>query len=141
MIQVKVLRIAKNEIKPEINQDQSEESKDLAIKSKWRNKLNMSRETIVEVEEEHKSDTTNRRSKIELINILGTWKLIGSSDQKSSSRKFQRVLSTLKGNSPNSSVNIQARDELDLSNQNEQVDSPYFQKSNSNNLMVNDNSK
>ena len=32
-------------------------------KNKWRNRLNISRETIVEVDEEHKSDTTNRMSK------------------------------------------------------------------------------
>lgn len=35
----------------------------LVISKKWKKKLNISRDTIVEVDEEHKSDTTNQKSK------------------------------------------------------------------------------
>jgi hypothetical protein len=75
-------------------------------KNKWRNKLNISRETIYEVDEEHRSDTTHRLSKFEIIICvgLGINKLMGSSDHVSSTRKFNKVLSTLKGNSANSSM-------------------------------------
>lgn len=75
-------------------------------KRKWKNKLNISRDTIYEVDEEHKSDTTHRMSKLQHIISLGLGlnKLMGSSDHKSSTRRFNKVLSTLKGNSPNSSL-------------------------------------
>ena len=46
------------------NPAQINNNADLAVNNKWRNKLNLSRETIVEVDEEHRSDTTNRRSKL-----------------------------------------------------------------------------
>lgn len=100
------------------NQKQSHKSPYLSTlkiggKNKWRNRLNISRETIVEVEEEHRSDTTNRMS---------TCKLMGSSDRKSSTRRFRKVLSTLKGNSPNSSLNMPPKDSSDISN-------PYYEGS------------
>lgn len=39
-------------------------NKDLVVNNKPKNKLNLSRDTIIEVDEEHRSDTTNRRSKL-----------------------------------------------------------------------------
>ena len=45
------------------NKNQKLSKIQLGGRSKWRNKLNISRETIIEVDEEHKSDTTNRLSK------------------------------------------------------------------------------
>lgn len=52
--------------------------------------MDISRDTIVEVDEEHISETN---------------KFVGSSEHKSSSRRFHKVLNTLRGNSPNSSAN------------------------------------
>lgn len=46
---------------------------------------------------------------------------MGSSDRKSSTRRFHKVLSTLKGNSPNSSLNVPNKDMSDISN-------PYYEQ-------------
>lgn len=49
---------------------------------------------------------------------------MGSSDHKSSTRRFHKVFSTLKGNSPNSSINMMNREMSDYSN-------PYYEQSDS----------
>ncbi|CAI2366067.1 unnamed protein product [Moneuplotes crassus] len=80
---------------------------------KWRRNLDISRGTIVEVDEEHQSETN---------------KFMGSSEHKSSSRRFHKVINTLRGNSPNSSANVIANKDFSQSSNPyyENVDSPLI---------------
>ena len=82
----------------------------LKTKKKWKKKLDISRETIVEVDEEHQSETN---------------KFVGSSEHKSSSRRFHRVLNTLRGNSPNSSANALGNKDFSQSS------NPYYENNDS----------
>ncbi|CAI2364628.1 unnamed protein product [Moneuplotes crassus] len=82
----------------------------LKNQNKWKKKLDISRDTIVEVDEEHQSETN---------------KFLGSSEHKSSSRRFHRVINTLRGNSPNSSANALGNKDYSQSS------NPYYENNES----------
>ena len=83
----------------------------------WRNPLNISRNTIIEVDEEQKSDTTNKKSS---CISLAFGNMMTSSFNKSA-RRFYKVSSTLKGNSPDTSLIAPNKDFSDISN-------PYYEQ-------------
>lgn len=89
-------------------------------KKKWKKHLNISRNTIVEVDEEQRSDTSNKKSSCISL-VFGN--LIASSDHKST-RRFHKASGTLKGNSPDTSMNAQNKDLSEYSN-------PYYEQANS----------